>query len=298
ARRPGLGRPRPAARRPRRPARRVRAGARRGCLVPPVDDGVLRRPRRRRRGARHRLPPRLAAVGHGDGAAAGRGRRCARAHVRGACRAAGLRGRDDRCRAGADLRPPGRRPAGHGGADRRRLDRRLDGGRGARAGAGAAALDGGAVTTPDLRRTMARLASGVSVIAARSGPYDVAITATSLVSVSLEPPLVLFAVHQDARLREEVGPGRLWAASVLSARGRSAATWLSEPGRPLIGQLVSIPHRRGETSDAAILDASTAWLEARTTEVVEAGTHDVVIGEVLATGTHPDERGAILHVEG
>lgn len=150
----------------------------------------------------------------------------------------------------------------------------------------------------DLRRTMSRLTSGVSVVAARSGPHDVAITLTSLVSLSLEPPLVLFTVHQDARLREEVDVGETWAVSILSARGRAAASWLSEPGRPLLGQLVSIPHRRGEVSGAAIVEASTAWLEARTTQVVPAGSHDVVIGEVLASGIHQHERGAILHAEG
>lgn len=151
------------------------------------------------------------------------------------------------------------------------------------------------VSPDDLRHTMSRLVSGVSVVSARSGRHDVAATVSSLVSVSLEPPVVLFTVHRDARLREAVDVGAAWAVSILGAGGAAAARWLSEPGRPLLDQLTRIPSRLGDQSGAAILDAATAWLEARTIWVVEAGTHDVVGGEVLATGVHAAHEGAVLH---
>ncbi len=149
--------------------------------------------------------------------------------------------------------------------------------------------------TDDLRRTMSRLVSGVSVVAARAGRHDVAITISSLVSVSLDPPVVLFTVHRDARLREAIDVGEAWAVSILGARGRAAAAWLSEPGRPLLDQLARTPHRLGEHSGAAILADASAWLEARTSWVVEAGSHDVIGGEVLAHGVDADNRGAVLH---
>lgn len=152
-----------------------------------------------------------------------------------------------------------------------------------------------AVEPDDLRRTMSRLVSGVSVVAARAGRHDVAATVSSLLSASLEPPVVLFTVHRDARLREAVDVGQNWAVSILGAGGAAAARWLSEPGRPLLGQLSRVPHRLGAASGAAILDAATAWLEARTLWVVEAGTHDVIGGEVLATGVHAENEGAVLH---
>lgn len=150
----------------------------------------------------------------------------------------------------------------------------------------------------DLRTAMGRLTSGVSVVAARAGRHDVAITVTSLVSVSLEPPSVLVTVHRDARLREAVDVGAGWAISVLGARGRAAAAWLAEPGRPLLDQLTRVPHRAGDLTGAAILDAATAWLEVRTTQVVEVGTHDVVVAEVLASGVHEGESGSVLHSHG
>lgn len=152
-----------------------------------------------------------------------------------------------------------------------------------------------AVGPDELRRTMSRLVSGVSVVAARAGRHDIAATVSSLVSASLEPPVVLFTVHRDARLREAVEVGESWAVSILGEGGASAARWLSEPGRPLLDQLTRIPHRAGEHSGAAILEAASAWLEARTLWVVEAGTHDVVGGEVVATGVQAENQGAVLH---
>lgn len=154
------------------------------------------------------------------------------------------------------------------------------------------------VSADEMRRTMSRLVSGVSVVAARSGRHDIATTVSSLVSVSLDPPVVLFTVHRDSRLRECVEEGERWAASILGAEGRAAARWLSDPGRPLLDQLIRIPHRIGEHSGAAILDAATAWVEARTLWVREAGTHDVVAGEVLGNGVHAEVEGAILHGHG
>jgi len=69
------------------------------------------------------------------------------------------------------------------------------------------------------RAVMSRLASGVSVVAARDGRHDLAMTATSLVSVSLDPPTVLFCVHSDARIADVVGEGSRWAVSSLGERG-------------------------------------------------------------------------------
>src|SRR5699024_766304 len=150
----------------------------------------------------------------------------------------------------------------------------------------------------EFRAVMSRLVSGVSVVAVKDGRHDLAMTATSIVSVALEPPTVLFAVHSDARLAEKVDDGALWAVSILGPEGRPDADWLASPGRPTIGQLSRVPHHPGETSGAAILDSASAWLEAKTVWTKEAGTHLVVVGEVLAGGVRPGVSGATLHAFG
>lgn len=148
------------------------------------------------------------------------------------------------------------------------------------------------------RRSMARLPAGLSVVTLRHGSADLAMTASSLVSVSLDPPTVLFCVHADARFREVLDEVSDWAVSVLDATGAAVAERCAEPGRPMLGQLVGIGHRRGEHSGAAVLDGAQAWLECRTTWIRSAGAHDIVVGEVVDAGCAATATGALLHYLG
>lgn len=145
------------------------------------------------------------------------------------------------------------------------------------------------------RSTVARLPGGVAVVALRHGPADLAMTATSVVSVSLRPPMVLFCVHADARMREALEEVDTWAVTLLDAGGAVAAGRLAEPGRPSLGQLVGIPHRRGEHSGAALLEPAQGWLECRTAWTREAGDHEVVVGEVLDAAVGATGTGALVH---
>lgn len=150
----------------------------------------------------------------------------------------------------------------------------------------------------EYRAVMGRLVSGVCVVTAQYRNMDLAMTATSVVSVSLEPPTVLFAVHEGARLAEAIENGSKWAVSILGERGLATADWLASPGRPAINQLARIAHARGEASGAAILDEATAWVECETTWVKQAGSHLVVVGTALTGEARTRTTGGILHAYG
>jgi|SRR5699024_2294870 len=131
------------------------------------------------------------------------------------------------------------------------------------------------------RRAMGRLASGVCVITTRWGAMDHAMTATAVASVSLNPLLVMFSVHQFARFRDALESNAKWALNIMSAKGQADADWLATPGRPVIGQLDRVPFQRGSHSDAALLTNTVATLECQTYGIHEAGDHDLVVGNVL-----------------
>jgi len=137
-----------------------------------------------------------------------------------------------------------------------------------------------------LRNAMAHFASGVTVVTTLADGHDHAMTANSLCSVSLEPPMMLVCVGTDNSWRDSVGEAGIWGVSILPASGRPAATWLSTGGRPLLGQLERIPHHRGELG-VALLDDALATLECRTADMHEAGDHTIVVGEVVATSADP-----------
>lgn len=133
----------------------------------------------------------------------------------------------------------------------------------------------------EFRRTMGRLASGVCVVTTRWGSMDHAMTATAVASVSLEPRMVMYAVHIDSRMRDALDANDKWALNIMSQAGQADAEWLATPGRPIIGQLDRIPFSRGPETSAAILDRAVAALECQTEHIYSAGDHDLVVGRVL-----------------
>lgn len=148
------------------------------------------------------------------------------------------------------------------------------------------------------RLIMSRLVSGVSVVTSRYRNLDLAMTATSVVSVSLEPPTLLFAVHADARLAEAIEAGAGWAVNILGADGLATADWLASPGRPAVGQLAQVSHERGEYTGAAVLGSAAGWVECETEWVKPAGSHLVVVGQARAGGFRKGATGAVLHAHG
>lgn len=149
-----------------------------------------------------------------------------------------------------------------------------------------------AIDVAQFKRGLGRYATGVVVISTRAGSHDHAMTANSFTAVSLDPPLVLFCVERDARFHDAVLEAGVFGVSVLAAGQRSIATWLSTPGRPLVGQLESIPHERGALG-SALISGSLSHLEARVQDAHLAGDHSIVVGAVEHL-TMPDDPPAPL----
>lgn len=154
----------------------------------------------------------------------------------------------------------------------------------------------GPAATDAFRAAISRLPAGVAVVTVRWRGTDHATTVSALTSVSLEPPMLLFCVHQDARLRDALDDVDTWAVSVLAADQAPVAEWLASPGRPAVGQLDRVPHVRAPRSGAAWVSAAAARFECRTAQVVPAGDHDVVIADVLSSAEGPPSAGSLVHL--
>lgn len=145
------------------------------------------------------------------------------------------------------------------------------------------------------RRAVGRFATGVCVVSTLTGGRDHAMTANAFTSVSLDPLLVLICVEEDARFHDAVLEAGTWGVSVLDERARGIAEWLATPGRPLVGQLDPVPHHRGRVTGVALVDASLAALECRTTDVHPAGDHVIVVGEVVSVELAPEGHGPLVY---
>ncbi|WP_433515967.1 flavin reductase family protein [Nonomuraea sp. CA-143628] len=135
----------------------------------------------------------------------------------------------------------------------------------------------------EFTEAMAQLAAGVAVVTVRDGRDDLGTTVSALMSVSLEPPLILVSLGSGGYLCEVLLRQDRWAASLLSAGQAAVASRFATAGRPSARHLVAgIAHHRGTHSDALVVEGGVAALEAETTQVVPAGDHTLFVARVLA----------------
>ncbi|SDQ71048.1 flavin reductase family protein [Quadrisphaera sp. DSM 44207] len=137
------------------------------------------------------------------------------------------------------------------------------------------------VDPQDFRTAVSGVAGHVAVASTTLRRMDHAITVTSYTWVSLDPPLLLVCVHEDARFLDAVLETGTWGLSVLGEGGRRAAEWLATPGRPVVDQLARVPHSRGPATGAPLVDGALLAFECRTTATHPGGDHVVVVGEVV-----------------
>lgn len=140
------------------------------------------------------------------------------------------------------------------------------------------------------RDAMSLFPTGVTLVTGRAADgTDHAITANSVTSVSLDPLLLLVCVEHASRLHGVVLESGLWAVSVLGLDGEPVSRKLASRGHDTAGALAGVPHRRGPTTGALLLDTALATFECRTVAAHPGGDHTVLVGAVLAVETpHPE----------
>lgn len=139
------------------------------------------------------------------------------------------------------------------------------------------------------RRVASLYATGIAVVTTVVEGIDHAMTANSFTSVSLDPLLALVCVERDSRFHPAVLAAGMWSVSFLPEGHEATARWFATRGRPLVGQFDQVAHRRGANGSLVLAEAVAA-LELRTDQVVAAGDHDVLIGQV--TAMHDPQRAA------
>ncbi len=160
--------------------------------------------------------------------------------------------------------------------------------------------------TPDeFRAALSQLAAGVALVTVHDegedgGPSeDAGMTATSFLSVSLEPPLVLISVREDSRMDELLARTDLWAVSLLGEQHRTLASRFAMKGR-LSDRLLfaDTAYHRGPASGAPLVDGALATVECRTEQRIAAGDHLLVIGRVLEARVPAPDGRPLLYFRG
>ena len=128
---------------------------------------------------------------------------------------------------------------------------------------------------------MARLPAGVVVISARTDNGYRGLTASSLVSISADPPMVLVGLEHEAATRAAVAEGKAFNVSVLTRSQEFIADRFAGRAPAIDPRWEGVPHRLG-VNGIPLVEGSAAWLECRLLEIHPAGDHDICLGEVTA----------------
>ena len=130
----------------------------------------------------------------------------------------------------------------------------------------------------ELRELLGRYPSGVCVVTVDAGGQRLGLTIGSLVSLSLDPPLVGFGVSREAAMHELLREARGCAISLLAA----GQQWLAQHfarGVPPIAMWHGIATEDG-ASGAPLLVGALGWLECSLRDEVAAGTHTFFVCDV------------------
>jgi flavin reductase (DIM6/NTAB) family NADH-FMN oxidoreductase RutF len=151
---------------------------------------------------------------------------------------------------------------------------------------------------PDaFRLAMRQLASGVSIVTLGEGDARNGLTATSVSSLSADPPTLIVCVNRSASLYPRLTKGERIGVSVLAAGHTEYAdafagrTALKGPDRFRDGRWTTT------VGGVSILVDAIAAFECEIDELVERGSHAIVIGRVVAALARP-ACGALIYWRG
>ena len=136
-----------------------------------------------------------------------------------------------------------------------------------------------------LRDALGSFATGVTVVTCVDGDGGpLGFTANSFASVSLDPPLLLVCIANQARCAPVLLGASHFAVNVLQAGQEPASIRFSTPDEDRFG---TTPWSIGETG-APLLMESLGVFECQRHAVHEGGDHKILIGEVVRASFDPN----------
>jgi flavin reductase (DIM6/NTAB) family NADH-FMN oxidoreductase RutF len=149
------------------------------------------------------------------------------------------------------------------------------------------------VAADELRALFREVPQPVCVVTVDVDGQRAGLTVASLVSLSLEPPLVGISVRREAALHELVREAGAFAISILAADQDALAQHFAR-GVPPIGLWTGIEAHDGDLG-APLIEEAVGWIECRLDSEHVTGDHTLFVGEVVTARRGPG-REALVHL--
>jgi flavin reductase (DIM6/NTAB) family NADH-FMN oxidoreductase RutF len=139
-------------------------------------------------------------------------------------------------------------------------------------------MSSAAVSSELFRRACALFPTGVAVVTTRASdgtPHG--LTVNAFCSLSLDPPLVLVAIDRVCSILETFEKSGFFAINFLSAEQRHLSVRFSELPE---GRFSGVAWNSG-VKGTPLIDGAIGSIECRTRNIIDAGDHRALIGEVI-----------------
>lgn len=149
-------------------------------------------------------------------------------------------------------------------------------------------------TRATFRDAMSRVLAAVHIVTTDGRVGKAGITASAVVSVSDDPPTVLFCINKNGASAERFLGNGCFCVNTLS----SSDQWLADhfAGRTRIHTAERFAHGKWSTlaTGAPVLESALAVFDCHVTEVITASTHAILIGAVVGARYAPGQSLAYL----
>ncbi len=135
------------------------------------------------------------------------------------------------------------------------------------------------VLTPDkIRGALGRFATGVTVMSVRNDAgLAIGVTANSFVSVSLEPPLVLWCLRRRAVVHRVFEGNELFAINFLDSQSEENSARNAQRGQNILPDDEFIWSERG----APLMKSALASIECEIVRRDDGGDHTIFLARIL-----------------
>jgi 3-hydroxy-9,10-secoandrosta-1,3,5(10)-triene-9,17-dione monooxygenase reductase component len=142
-----------------------------------------------------------------------------------------------------------------------------------------------------MREVMGHFASGVTVVTALTDQGPIGFTCQSFSSLSLDPPLVVFAPGRTSRTWPLLrGIGR-FCINVLAEGQDAVSQNFARTGVDKFAGMPWTPSAHG----SPVLDDVVAWIDAELWAEYDGGDHTLAVARVLDLGSEPQRRPLLYH---
>lgn len=145
-----------------------------------------------------------------------------------------------------------------------------------------------------LRTVCSHFVTGVTVITSGSGGAAAGTTVNSFTSVSLDPPLVLFCLHRQSRLRAVLDDSQMFVVNFLAGRQQRLARAFARRDNAAIQDVAHHHSQEG----VPILSEALAFLACRVVNQIDGGDHLIFLGEVLEMGVPRHDHDPLIFFRG